>query len=158
MKIILVIMYLPYRNIFANVCDLYQRSNLLISDFKVCDSQTYCMHMYGSELWNLNCNYVDEFRVACRKIKRRIWRLPNRAHNAIVQNLSYNIDDQLETRMIKFIHICHRSISLSKLPCKNLTFSSNYYYLSCKYELSNQDWYLDTNHLLGKVRLIARMV
>ena len=82
------------RNIIANVCDLYQRSNLLISDFRVCDSQTldclhktYCMHMYGSELWNLNCNYVDEFRVAWRKIKWRIWRLPNRAHNEIVQNL-----------------------------------------------------------------------
>ena len=59
------------RNIIANVCDLYQRSNLLISDFRVYDSQTldclhktYCMHMYDSELWNLNCNYVDEFRVA----------------------------------------------------------------------------------------------
>ena len=130
------------RNIIANVCDLYQRSNLLISDFRVCDSQTldclhktYCMHMYGSELWNLNCNYVDEFRVAWRKIKRRIWRLPNRAHNEIVQNLSYNIDDQLETRMIKFIHMClnHdnevcRSISLFKLPLK--TFSSNNNYLS----------------------------
>ena len=66
------------RNITANVGDLYQRSNLLISDFRVCDSQTpdclhksYCMHMYGSELWNLNCNYVVEFRVARRKIKRR---------------------------------------------------------------------------------------
>ena len=128
------------RNIIANVCDLYQRSNLLISDFRVCDSQTldclhktYCMHMYGFELWNLNYNYVDEFRVSWRKIKRRIWRLPNRAHNEIVQNLSYNIDDQLETRMIKFIHMClnHgnevcKSISLSKLPCKNSAFSSNY--------------------------------
>ena len=111
------------------------------------------MHIYGSELKNLN--YVDEFKVAWRKIKRRIWRLPNRAHNAIVQNLSYNIDDQLETRMIKFNHMClnHddvcRSISLSKLLCKNSTFSSNYNYLSFKYELSNQDWYLYTNHLLN---------
>ena len=100
------------RKIIANVCDLYQRSNLLISDFRVCDSQTldclhktYCVHMYDSELWNLNCNYVDQFRVAWRKIKRRIWRLPNGAHNAIVQNLSYNIDVQLETRMIRFIHM-----------------------------------------------------
>ena len=53
-------------------------------------------------------------------------------HNAIVKNLNYNIDDQLETRMIKFIHVClnHdndvcRSISLSKLLCKNSTFLSN---------------------------------
>ena len=103
----------------------------------VCDSQTLDylhtmdmhMHMYGSELWNLNCNYVDEFRAAWRKIKLHIWKLPNRAHKAIVQNLSYNIDDQLDTRMIKFIHMCPnhdndvcRYISLSKLLCKNSLF------------------------------------
>ena len=41
------------RNIISNLCDLYQRSNLLISDIRVCDSQTldclhktYCMHNY----------------------------------------------------------------------------------------------------------------
>ena len=64
------------RNVFAGVCDLYQRSNFLINDFRVhCDSITldnlhkiYCMHMYGSELWNLNCKYVDEFKVAWRKV------------------------------------------------------------------------------------------
>ena len=28
------------RNIIANVCDLYQRSNLVIIDFRVCESQT----------------------------------------------------------------------------------------------------------------------
>ena len=46
-------------NITKHVCDLYQRSNNVISDFNACDSvtldalhQTYCMHMYGCELWN----------------------------------------------------------------------------------------------------------
>ena len=155
------------RNIIADVCDLYQRSNLLISDFRACDSITldslhkiYCMHMYGSELWNLNCRYVDEFKVAWRKVKRRIWRLPSNTHNVIIQNLTYNIDDQLDARMAKFIHMClnHdndvcRSISLSKLLCKNSTFASNYSYLSCKYNLSHHDWHLDTSHLIGKVRL-----
>ena len=76
------------RNIIADVCDLYQRSNLLI---RVCDSITldnlhkiYCMHMYGSELWNLNCRYVDDFKVARRKVKRRIWRLPSNTHYVII--------------------------------------------------------------------------
>ena len=32
-------------NMFANVCDLYQRSNLLISDFRVCDSITTNMEI-----------------------------------------------------------------------------------------------------------------
>ena len=101
------------RNIIDNICDLYQRSNSVISDFRVCDSnaldslhRTYCMHMYGCELWDLNCNYIKDFKVAWRKIKRRIWRLPYRAHNAIVHQLSYDIDHQLETRMIKFVHLC----------------------------------------------------
>ena len=36
---------------------------------------------------------------------------------------------------------------------KNSTFSSNYHDLSCKYELSNQDWYLDTNHLKSQLKI-----
>ena len=93
----------------------YQRSNRVLSDFtcRVCDSstldslhKTYCMHMYGCELWDLNCNYVKNFKVAWWKIKRHIWRLPYRAHNAIVHQLSYDIDHQLETRMLKFVHLC----------------------------------------------------
>ena len=82
------------RNIIGSVSDLYQRSNWVISDFRACDSntldnlhRTYCMHMYGCELWDLNCNYDTDFKVAWRKIKRRIWRLPYRAHNVIVKSL-----------------------------------------------------------------------
>ena len=156
------------RNIISDVGDLYQRSNLLISDFRVLDSITlnslhkiYCMHMYGSESWNLNCRYVNEFKVAWRKVKRQIWILPSNTHNhVIIQILTYNIDDQLDARMAKFTHMClnHdndvcRSISLSILLCKNSTFPSNYRYLSCKYDLSHHDWHLDTSHLIGKVRL-----
>ena len=99
--------------------------------------------------------------MAWRKVKRRIWKLPCNTHdNAIVQNLTYNIDDQLDVRIAKFTHMClnhHndvcRSISLSKLLCKNSTFASNYRYLSCKYSLSHHDWHLDMNHLAGNVRL-----
>ena len=79
-------------NIIGSVSDLYQRSNWIISDFRACDSNTldnfhraYCMHMYGCKLWDLNCNYVTDFKVEWRKIKRRIWRLPYRAHNVILQ-------------------------------------------------------------------------
>ena len=55
------------RNIVGHVCDLYQRSNSVISDFDDCDNvllnslhQTYCMHLYGCELWNLSCSYVNK--------------------------------------------------------------------------------------------------
>ena len=49
------------RNIVGSVYDLFQRSKWVISDFRVCGSnildslhRTYCMHMYGCELWDLN--------------------------------------------------------------------------------------------------------
>ena len=137
------------RNIIDNICDLYQKSNRVISDFRVCDSnaldslhRTYCMHMHGCELWNLYCNYIKKFKVVWRKIKRHIWRLPYRVHNAIVHQLSYDIDHQLETRMITLVHMClnhsnHicRSIISSKLHCIKSTFASNYKYLSYRYIL-----------------------
>ena len=62
------------RNITENVCDLYKQSNWVISDFRVCDSsildslhRTYCMHMCGCELGDLNLKYVSDFKAAWRK-------------------------------------------------------------------------------------------
>ena len=143
------------RNIIGSVSDLYQRSNWVISDFRACDSntldnlhRTYCMHMYGCELWDLSCNYVTDFKVAWRKIKRRIWRLPYRAHNVIVHSLSYDIDHQLDTRMTKFVYSClnHsnsvcRSLLSSKLHCVRSTFAANFKYLSYKYNISQDEWF-----------------
>ena len=69
------------RNIISNVCDFYQRSNSVISDFGICDNETldkihstFYMHMYGCELWNTTDSDVDRFYVAWRKVKRRIWK------------------------------------------------------------------------------------
>ena len=109
--------------------NFYQRSNWVNSDFRVCDSstldslhRTYCMHMYGCELWDLNRNHVKDFKVAWRKIKRRIWKLPYRTHNAIVHSLSYNLDFQIDTRMIKFIHSC---LNYSNIVFKSIVLSNS---------------------------------
>ena len=114
--------------------------------------------MYGCELWDLNCNYVTDFKVAWRKIKHRIWRLPYRAHNVIVHSLSYDIDHQLDTRTTKFVYSClnHsnsvcRSLLSSKLHCVRSTFAANYKYLSYKYNISQDEWFTDLSHLIKKV-------
>ena len=64
---------IPDRHIIDIIYDLYQQRNRVISDFRVCDSstldslhRTFCMHMYVSELWDLNCNYVKDFKMAWR--------------------------------------------------------------------------------------------
>ena len=115
-----------------NVWDFYQRSNSVLANFSVCDSEsldnlhnTFCMHMYGCELWNLSYGKVDKFRVAWRKVKRRLWRLPTKTHNTIVHNLNSDFNVLLEKRMIKFIHnslhcniICNQLLH-TKLRSKN---------------------------------------
>ena len=57
------------RNVISSVCDLYQRSNSIISDFSSCNSvsldslhNTFCMHMYGCELWNLSNGHDEKFK------------------------------------------------------------------------------------------------
>ena len=59
------------KNIIGSVFDLYQQNNVVISKFCACDRntlnnlyRTYCMHMYGCELWDFNCNNVTDFKVA----------------------------------------------------------------------------------------------
>ena len=44
---------------------------VIVSDFSICDSETldkvhstFCMHMYGCELWNLNSSDVQIFYIA----------------------------------------------------------------------------------------------
>ena len=39
-----------------------------------------------------------------------------------------------------------------KLLCVNSTLSANYQYLSFKYGLTEADWYINIDHLMGKVR------
>ena len=67
------------RIIVSSVCDFYQRSNSTISDFNACNTDTldrlhssFCMHLYGCELWNLGLSYIDKYIIAWRKVNRRI--------------------------------------------------------------------------------------
>ena len=110
--------------------------------------------------WDINCKYVSEFKVAWRKIKRRIWGLPYKAHNAIILNLSYNIDLQLDTRVLKFVHSClthcnsmRKSLLSAKFHCIKSTFAANYKYLSYKYKICQDDcFFMDINLLIGKMK------
>ena len=154
------------RNMLGQICDFYQCSNSVISDFRVCDSitldklhSTFCMYMYGCELWNLTCGAIDNFKIAWRKVKRRIWKLPPLTHNIIVHNLSIDISLLLEKRMLKFIfNALNHSLTCSSLlhtvlNSKHSSFADNFRYLSYKYHLEFSDWHRNLNHLMGKVKM-----
>ena len=91
------------RNVISSVCDLYQRSNSSIPDFSSCNSlsidslhNTFCMHMYGCELWNLSNDQDEKFKMAWRKVKCSIWKLPHLTHNCIIDGLSTDISALME--------------------------------------------------------------
>ena len=117
------------------------------------------MHMYGCELWILNEKIVNQFKVAQRKLKRRIWKIPPRTYDNLVCNITNNIDAIIDKRMARFIYnsINHsNTTSLNilrvKLLCVKSTFSANYQYLSFKNGLTEADWYINIDRLMGKVR------
>ena len=115
--------------------------------------------MYGCELWNLSCNYIKDYKVVWRKIKRRIWNIPPRTHNNLVSNITDNINTIIETRMAQYIF---NSITDSNSACTNVlrvklhsvnsTFAANYQYLSLKFGLTEADWYTSLDHLLSKFK------
>ena len=72
--------FLAIYEIYINVVIVH---NYIVIDFSACanpaldsldslDSlyHTYSLHMFGCELWNLNCDYVSKHIVGWSKIKR----------------------------------------------------------------------------------------
>ena len=77
----------------------------------------------------------------------------------LVCNITNNIDALIDKRLVRFIYssINHTNKTSSnilrvKLLCVNSTFSANFQYLSFKYGLTEADWYINIDHLMGKVR------
>ena len=94
------------------------------------------------------------------KYKTSYMGLPYKAHNAIIHNLSYNIDLQPDTRVFKFVHSCLnlcsivcKSLLSAKLFCIKSTFAANYKYLSYKYKICQDDWFMDINLLIRKTKV-----
>ena len=41
---------------------------------------TYCLDLYGSQLWKYSNNDVNAFYIAWRKVVRQIWKIPSTTH------------------------------------------------------------------------------
>ena len=100
---------------------------------------TYCLDLYGSQLWNYSGIDVQSFYVAWRKTIRRLWKLPNTTHCSLLPSINdcILIDIVLEQRCAKFIWSCLNSYNtiikttaLSAISSGGSTFGDNYRYLS----------------------------
>ena len=84
--------------------------NSLLADFSYCDSDTkfmlfisYCMNIYGSQIWKFYNNEVNIFYTAWQKAICQIYTLPYRRHNILINHIiqCYPIDIILEKKMYK---------------------------------------------------------
>ena len=66
------------------ITDLNIKTNNLLFEFSLSESTTlsrlfqpYCINVYGSSLWKFNNhNNIERFCFSCRKVIRRIWKIP----------------------------------------------------------------------------------
>ena len=149
------------------VNDLNCRLNNLLADFSHCDSKTlsvlfrtYCMNVYGSQIWAFNKTYLNKFYVAWRKAIRRIWKLPYRTHNNLLHliNLCLPIDVTLEKRCIKYTwnlingeNKLYDSISKLSLCNNSTTLGENIRYFMYKYKIYDYEWYGSINVIFKKI-------
>ena len=99
------------RAITQTVCSFYQKSNHIITNYSMLDSfsrcklrTSFCMSLYGSELWNYNSRYIEEFFVPWRKTMRKLFRLPYKTQNYIVCGITEDISIKLHCRVTKFMY------------------------------------------------------
>ena len=84
------------KNVDFAVNDLFMRTNNLMADFSYTHSSTlsvlynsYCMNVYGSQLWCFNDNKsINRFYVAWRKTIRQIWHIAKRTHNSLLHTIN----------------------------------------------------------------------
>ena len=158
------------RNINNAVNDLFMRTNNLMADFSNAHSSTlsvlynsYCMNVYGSQLWCFNdYKSVERFYIAWRKTIRRIWRIDKRTHNVLTNliNGCLPINLMLEKRCIKFIwnffnstHELHKTVAINCFYNQGSTLAENIRYLMYKYNILIDDWHRPLSYLVRKVYL-----
>jgi hypothetical protein len=114
--------------------------------------------MYGSELLNYNCSYIAKLCTAWRKVVRRVFRLPYRAHNVIVTGLVENIEVKMHRTVAKFIFsLLHTDNSYVTGILKNAMFSEssilaeNYRFLMFKYNIFVSDWNSSLSDVMSKI-------
>ena len=150
-------------SIASTVYKFYGKVNSVLYDFnnvpchvKSKLSVTYCLDLYGSQLWSNSSIEVQSFYVAWRKTIRRLWMLPNTTHFLLLPSINDCIPIEIipEQRCVKFIwpslnstNTTIKTIALSAIYCINSTFGDSYRYLSFKYNIGSHIWFSSLNEV-----------
>ena len=116
------------------VSDFYVRVNMVMSHFSHVAShvryklfKTYCMSLYGCQLWEYQSKVTNIFYVAWRKSVRRILGVPYTTHCNLLHYIAEDKDlkVQLYSRFIKFIQTLYNSNNKLSNICVTLALAGS---------------------------------
>ena len=116
------------------VANLYSRTNVLLSRFSFCTPdvlyrlfKAHCVIAYGSQLWDFQKEFVNDYFVAWRKCVRRVWGIPYTTHTNLLSAIcrDKDIDIQLLSRSINFIRNAVSSSNLLLKLCAGLVIQGS---------------------------------
>lgn len=88
---------------------------------------SYCMSLFGCELWRLDHNNIDTLCTAWRRAIRRVWSLPLTAHKDLLPLLcnSLPLHDEVCSRTLSFIWRCmsHQSSLIRDIATYGVQFA-----------------------------------
>lgn len=122
-------------NINRSIKEMYYHTNYLKAMFNSCSSDvvyklfhTYCMPLYGLQLWDLTDKTIESFYICWRKCIRNLLNLPYCTHNDLLQVIVNDIpaDCQIHKRYLKFLHdLSHSDNEVMKMCFKLIKNGSN---------------------------------
>ena len=131
------------------------RINIVVVVYYQLLFKSYCMNIYGSQIWPYSKNCLSKYYISCRKAIWRLWKIPYRTHNKFIHivNNWMPINITLEKRCIKYLwnminsncKLYHNIVNLS-LNNVNTTIGENLY----KYMIQEYDWYESINIIYKK--------
>ena len=133
------------------ITELYRNTNVLVTQFYNVDIdikyrlfKSYCMSVYGCQLWNFEDKQVENFYTAWRKCTRKLFTLLYKTHCRLLHIFCNDIpiEGQLHMRFLNFVKACENSHSKCvRLCCKMAImgsmsrFSQSISYVCAKWNL-----------------------
>ena len=121
---------------------LLRKANYTLCTFSFADPfvlcsliKSFCLSLYGAQLWDLSNKNIINLQVVFNKILRRIWNLPFNSHTNIVHCVNCILS--IKNLIVKlFIFLYQRALSCSSLVRNVFFFSSSLLYTFVGYNLN----------------------
>ena len=113
--------------------------------------KTFCVSLYGCQLWDLSSKEVQSFYTSWRKAVRYIWRIPHRTHNRLLPLICGDppVETQIHRRFINFISKVVNSNNIIVKTCGNLVINGSQSSASKSLTLIASKYGLDKHSLVS---------